>query len=387
MLEKVKSEIDEKRRQKNTVAEYKSTVSKLLPRAREQVFRNLLLEREPLKEDYQTLMKEYGDIHKPVRLLAIRGERTADNLEQFIVENILGELLGETEMLLSVAIQKDVLLLIEDRKLEVIEKAVGRVKREFRKIAGTEPYAAVSNVGNLEEAEKLYRQIQEIYQLGGTRKETLLYYDLFKEVKTEISDLVDLERIQKAEDYSTILFEIYLALLKMEIRAYTVDQQTEVLRQIQQILYGRVTVEAETELAEAVSETVSCIAEKMGLLNANQDKEQQRIFQILAVVYQNIGNISLSMRYLAKNVLFMNEDYLGRVFAKKQNQKFSAWLMETRIAIAVRLMQYDDTLKNAYIAELTGYSADGQYFSKAFRKVMGITPTEYRKKLEKAGKE
>ena len=93
------------------------------------------------------------------------------------------------------------------------------------------------------------------------------------------------------------------------------------------------------------------------------------------------------MRYLAKNVFYMNEDYLGRIFAKNQKQKFSTWLMETRITIAARLMQYDDTLKTAYIAELAGYSADGQYFSKAFRKVTGITPTEYRKTLEKAGEE
>ena len=34
------------------------------------------------------------------------------------------------------------------------------------------------------------------------------------------------------------------------------------------------------------------------------------------------------------------------------------------------------------LARLTGYAEDGQYFSKAFRKETGSSPSEYRKSLQ-----
>ena len=37
-------------------------------------------------------------------------------------------------------------------------------------------------------------------------------------------------------------------------------------------------------------------------------------------------------------------------------------------------------MKISRLAELVGYPLDGQYFSKVFRKLCGVTPTEYRNK-------
>lgn len=50
--------------------------------------------------------------------------------------------------------------------------------------------------------------------------------------------------------------------------------------------------------------------------------------------------------------------------------------------LAQRLLQYDYDLRIAQVAEMVGYSPDGQYFSKAFRKEVGMSPTEYRDMLK-----
>ena len=47
------------------------------------------------------------------------------------------------------------------------------------------------------------------------------------------------------------------------------------------------------------------------------------------------------------------------------------------IHISKRLLEYNPDMRIAMLTELIGYPADGQYFSKTFRKVCGMTPTEY----------
>ena len=45
---------------------------------------------------------------------------------------------------------------------------------------------------------------------------------------------------------------------------------------------------------------------------------------------------------------------------------------------ARRLLEFQPDMKISRLAELVGYPLDGQYFSKVFRKICGVTPTEYR---------
>ena len=99
--------------------------------------------------------------------------------------------------------------------------------------------------------------------------------------------------------------------------------------------------------------------------------------QILKAVYENMRNTELSIRYLAVEVLFMNEEYFGRIFLRYQKQKFSAWLRKVRIELAKCILTYMPEIKVSTLAELAGYSPDGQYFSKVFRKETEMTPTEY----------
>ena len=91
----------------------------------------------------------------------------------------------------------------------------------------------------------------------------------------------------------------------------------------------------------------------------------------------------MNIQYLAKEILFMNEDYFGRLFIKTMHIKFSSYLEEARINLAKRLLIFDHDMKISDLTELVGYPPDGQYFSKAFRKVCGKTPTEYREELKK----
>ena len=74
----------------------------------------------------------------------------------------------------------------------------------------------------------------------------------------------------------------------------------------------------------------------------------------------------------------MNEDYVSRLFSGFMNRKYSAYVAEKRIRMAERILQDNPDVRIIELAEELGYPADGQYFSRTFKKITGKTPSEYR---------
>ena len=119
--------------------------------------------------------------------------------------------------------------------------------------------------------------------------------------------------------------------------------------------------------------------EKGCRLPEDRDGKQKRL--LLYALYENLRDPELSIRKLACEVLFMNEDYFGRLFRRLLGQKFNQFLQTSRVQLVQRLLQYNPELLLQDIAAELGYAPDGQYLSKAFRKETGISPTEYRRRL------
>lgn len=74
----------------------------------------------------------------------------------------------------------------------------------------------------------------------------------------------------------------------------------------------------------------------------------------------------------------MDLNYLGRLFKKKNGKSLKDYLTAKRLEKARYLLDNTD-LKIYEIAEASGYS-DYFYFTRVFRKVTGITPTEWRER-------
>lgn len=91
---------------------------------------------------------------------------------------------------------------------------------------------------------------------------------------------------------------------------------------------------------------------------------------------------SLSLQYIADHVVYMNADYIGREFTRAVGQKFSSYLLGTRMEHAKRLMAGDASLHSYEIAEQVGLGKNPHYFSQLFRKYTGMTPKDYRRQLQ-----
>ncbi len=103
------------------------------------------------------------------------------------------------------------------------------------------------------------------------------------------------------------------------------------------------------------------------------------ISTVINCVDNNIQNYELSLTWIAKTVLFINENYLGKLFYKHTNEKFSRYVVRLRMEKAKELIKSKKDYKIYEITEQIGFGDNTQYFSQVFKKYTGYTPSEYRK--------
>lgn len=107
-------------------------------------------------------------------------------------------------------------------------------------------------------------------------------------------------------------------------------------------------------------------AEKNNLVNTVVDMTEQ-----------NFVDSSLSISSIADELSY-NPKYLSHLFKEKMGMRYSEYLRMLRVKYAVTLFDRGlDSVKN--IAYLSGFD-DPLYFSTVFKKVVGVSPKEYKEK-------
>lgn len=89
----------------------------------------------------------------------------------------------------------------------------------------------------------------------------------------------------------------------------------------------------------------------------------------------------ISLDYLSER-LTLRPDALSRLFRQLMGKSYSEYVKEKKLIRAIELMEQDCAVKE--IAHRLGYSTP-QYFIKLFREAYGITPYQYKKKMNKEG--
>lgn len=104
------------------------------------------------------------------------------------------------------------------------------------------------------------------------------------------------------------------------------------------------------------------------------------VAEMTRYVHDHLSDPCLSLTKLSKEVLYMNGDYLGKLFRKYTGVKFSQYVMNLRVMEAIHYMDTDEEMKIIDIATKVGYPHNVQYFSQVFKRIVGCPPTEYRRK-------
>jgi two-component system response regulator YesN len=107
-------------------------------------------------------------------------------------------------------------------------------------------------------------------------------------------------------------------------------------------------------------------------------KSSYRTFVVLAQKFidANYGQAELSLEEVASAV-GISPGYLSRLLKQETGLSFIEYITRVRITNAIQLMN-DPAMKIYEVAEAVGYQSQ-HYFSRAFKKVFGRPPVEYRK--------
>lgn len=369
VLNKAFAELEEARK-KNARSEKLETEARLLkPYAREQLFRDLLLGKAQASSGARQLVDELGGEQRMVLLLDFRLKCEFDSLERYVVGNMLGDLLPDGTLLMTTGVDRDVLVLADAMAESSVETAVQVLKKEFKRFETLPMLSSASRTGTLAELSVLFRQAQELLQLNMDENEPALLRPSRNAALPEtVNEIFDLEALRQTGSYEELLQELAFSFAKMEAKDYRPQQRQKLCELAWKLLFEDKAAPEDSLPAWADALTAAW----------NHPQPDARSREIFLAIYENLPEPEFSLQTIAQQRLFMSEDHLRRIFSQMTGNRFSAYLEHCRITQARRLLEFQPDMKISRLAELVGYPLDGQYFSKVFRKICGVTPTEYR---------
>lgn len=163
---------------------------------------------------------------------------------------------------------------------------------------------------------------------------------------------------------------------------YVYNQISDMLfqRGLEDDLYDLINYEELTQLFSNVKEMLSTLQEQcLGIINYGSDLDVQAVSndvvrEILKYLHENYYQ-DISLRELADQY-YLNPSYLCRTFKKQVGKPFTVYLANLRLRHACELLRAT-TLSVYEIAERCGYK-DYFYFARLFKRMLGITPSQYR---------
>ena len=135
-------------------------------------------------------------------------------------------------------------------------------------------------------------------------------------------------------------------------------------------------------LARAIDSNIDLVAESMLLYTFSRLSTFDAIIndavnKIVRLSEENFSNPDLSLAVVAEQTGY-NAKYISTLFKKKTGVGYSEYLRSLRIKYAISLFDHGiDSVKN--VALLSGFS-DPLYFSTVFKKEVGVSPKDYKKK-------
>lgn len=114
---------------------------------------------------------------------------------------------------------------------------------------------------------------------------------------------------------------------------------------------------------------------KFCIHNQENESDVQRILEYVNENYLTIDCIE----HVAEKFGY-NYAYLSRVFKKNFGESMNKYITKKKINLAKELIETKPKLKLTEVSELCGYN-DSRYFSRVFKKEIGVSPSEYKERV------
>jgi two-component system response regulator YesN len=402
VMNSVKEELEKKAREELFIQSLEGKFEKILPLVKDQILRDIVITGVYNKNDCEYFMELFNISKQMFKVVLITFDNPCDYIEKFALKNIAEEIFTEKRVYLSTIIEDSVLLLIKSMDLSDITEYLIKTKQIYENYYKINLFMAVSVEGAVTNIRSMYKEAQDCLRFryyieeGGiitiddidiNRREQILDIPLIFE------EIVSATKTGRVSELNRCLEDMFVRFesekLKInEIKAYCIELFLIILRQSHEDLLSNqihnVTKIQEFESSIHIFEFLKSIANEIAKENYDNTVKKQNslIKAVKEIVQKNISNPDLSLKWIANKLLYMNEDYLGKVFSKETNGKFSQYVLNKRMELAKHLIECKSELKVSEISRKTGFSEDAQYFCKVFKKYTQMTPTEYKKTVE-----
>ncbi|OKP82624.1 response regulator [Paenibacillus sp. P32E] len=402
-LTELVQELNEESRREQFVTEMKHRLTKVLPHVKAQFLKEWISNKTYGSHDldyYQELFGiELGG--KGVRLILFRLEESVEYEHLFALQNIAQDMLSE--VLLCTTIGSQLLILLEqpeeaDPQHDLLER-IASVKEIFFNFYKIHVTIAVSDKGRMSESRCLYRQtLQCMNHRFYLEEGSLITGSDIPSDELSGHGEIDLQEEQiclliKAGDQHAVVNELgrlfgVLADQRLEMnvtRSYVLQLYSAMIRLCIPDERSRFT-SGLAELAElgtlgSLKAFVMNAAERLTAMYDRHFVTRQSaiVDKMLHIIEADYQNSELSLGSVAAEMLYMNPDYLGKIFKKVTGEKFSNYVTSYRIGKASEHIIRSGDVKVFELAELYGFGGNAQYFSQVFKKVTGKTPTDFMK--------
>ncbi|TBL79975.1 response regulator transcription factor [Paenibacillus thalictri] len=399
-LRELAEELDQTKRKEQFVSHLRDGMNKVLPHVKEQFLKEFVTNKTYGSTDWEYYRKLFclPWERQKIRLILFQLEKSFEFEHMFAVKNIAEELLGSS--VLSTTVGKHVLIVLEDwERPEELHERIAGIRRTFLEYYKVDITAALSEADEMVQARSLYKQTLEClkhrFYLG--EGSLITQRDLPSGYLWEPKEFTFDEEClilhmksgcwEEAEKWIGQFFK-QLAALRSDIhtvKSYVIQLFMSIVRLSEPSgmnrNMGKLVELTEMETLSSIESFFCSVAEDITrrIYENNVSKHSAIVRKMEAIVTEQLGNSELSLNWVARQMLYMNADYLGKLFRKETGEKFSNYVMRERVAKATKLISQNNDVKIFELAEQLGFGDNPQYFSQVFKRYAGCTPSEFMK--------
>lgn len=404
VLSKVIKELEQRKARETYVKKIIEDFNKVMPQLKSQFLKEFITNKVFDEEDlaYYSRLFQLDVKNQRVRLLLGQIENTFDFRHLYAFMKISEDLLQD-KIILTTTIGEQILILIKNTETDSLLNLMVEIKNAFFAYYDLDVTIAVSEPDRIINTPALFSEVKKYIKYrfylgegsiitnndvngGDTYMEPTFVYD-YEQIGHLVKSGNREEAKLKIDEFFQRLSNIVLDLNLT--KTYCLDLFATIIREsptekMPKYMKKLIAFE-EMETLEQIHRYISDIADELARLNFNRNMQRHNkwIHEMLRLIEDNIDQEELSLKWLANEMLYMNPDYLGKLFKREMKEKFSDYLLRVRMEKAIKLIK-ETNFRICEIAEKVGFGSNSQYFSQVFKKYTGYTPREYKKLMQTA---
>lgn len=328
---------------------------------------------------------------KSIAIVLVASEHDCSDLMYFAIQNVLLELTLNRYHLFFTYYNQKLCILMQDAEEELnindIMSILNRTRIFFMKNYNLELLIGVGNIQNMvtksnisyeEACSALHDRLiapKDIYLYEkrdtDTRKSP---FSLEKQIKL-INHLKALQE-EEACALLSVLFDESIEKKDSEELVLSIEKVTNVFQQFCNDYHIPLEMKKmdDSDDMDAILNSFQTYISRMILEIKKSSNERRVIQKIVRSIDRMYENPDLKVTDLAKQV-YINENYLSTLFKKEMGISLSNYILRIRMEKAKELLDTENqSIKDV---SLRVGILDSNYFTKCFRKVYGMTPTQY----------